>query len=196
MKTSLILAHPNPQSFNHAIAQKVVEICQEISHEIYFHDLYEEKFNPVATNEETSGDNGIPKDIQIYCHELMQSDNIAIIHPNWWAQPPAILKGWIDRVLRFGLAYSFEGKKGEVGTPVGHLKNKSVVIFNTSNTPEEIEINEFGDPLEHLWNKCIFQFCGVERFYRRMFKKLLMSTEQQRLDWLVETKEIIKKHFV
>lgn len=194
MKTSLILAHPNPQSFNHAIARKVVETCQEVSHEIFYHDLYQEKFNPVATNEETSDGNSLPKGIQTYCDELEQSDNIVIIHPNWWGQPPAILKGWVDRVLRFGIAYRFEGKPGEVGTPVGLLKNKSVVILNTSNTPEEIEINEFHDPLEHLWNKCIFQFCGVKRFHRRMFKKMIMSTEQQRLDWLVETGEIINKH--
>ena len=196
MKISLIIAHPNPQSFNHAIAQKVTEACQQLKHEIFYHDLYLEKFNPVATNEETVSADSIPDDVQTYCTELEQSDNIIIIHPNWWGQPPAIIKGWVDRILRFGIAYRFEGKKGEIGTPVGLLTNKSVIILNTSNTPEEIEINEYHDPLEHLWNKCIFQFCGVKHFYRRMFKMVAMSTDQQRAEWLSETGEIIKKHLV
>lgn len=194
MKTSIILAHPDPESLNHAICKKVVETCQELGHQIFLHDLYIENFNPCATHAETIDADCIPNEIRQYCDELSKSDNIVIIHPNWWGQPPAILKGWVDRVMRFGTAYRFEGKKGEAGTPVGLLKNKSVVILNTSNTPEEIEINEYKDPLEHLWNKCTFEFCGVETFYRRMFKMVLMSDEQQRSNWLTETGHIINKY--
>lgn len=193
MKTSIIIGHPNPKSFNHAIAQKAIETCQQLDHKVFYHDLYLENFNPVTTNEETVSVDNIPDDIQQYCNEFELSDNIIIIHPNWWGQPPAIIKGWVDRIMRFGVAYRFEGKKGEIGTPVGLLSDKSVIILNTSNTPEEIEINEYHDPLEHLWNKCIFEFCGVKQFYRRMFKMVAMSSVQQRADWLSESQEIIKK---
>jgi len=54
-----------------------------------------------------------------------------VVHPNWWGQPPAILKGWIDRILRPGVAYQFlEGDAGE-GVPVGLLKAETALIFNT-----------------------------------------------------------------
>lgn len=55
-------------------------------------------------------------------------------------QPPAILKGWVDRVIRAGVAYEFaEGDSGE-GVPIGLLKAKSALVFNTSNTLEEREL--------------------------------------------------------
>ena len=55
-------------------------------------------------------------------------------------QPPAILKGWIDRVMRPGVAYEFlEGDSGE-GVPNGLLKAKTALVFNTSNTPEDREL--------------------------------------------------------
>jgi NAD(P)H dehydrogenase (quinone) len=54
--------------------------------------------------------------IELHCREIADVDGI-IVHPNWWGQPPAILKGWVDRVLRPGVAYRFlEGDAGE-GVP-------------------------------------------------------------------------------
>jgi len=42
------------------------------------------------------------------------ADGIVFVHPDWWGMPPAILKGWIDRVLRSGVTYQFlEGDDGE-----------------------------------------------------------------------------------
>jgi Putative NADPH-quinone reductase (modulator of drug activity B) len=70
----------------------------------------------------------------------------------------SILKGWIDRVLRPGIAYRFlEGDDGG-GIPEGLLKAKSALVFNTSNTPWERELEAFGDPLERLWKDCICSF--------------------------------------
>ena len=93
--------------------------------------------------------------------EIAQAQGIVIVHPNWWGQPPAILKGWVDRVLRPEVAYRFrEGDAGD-GVPVGLLKAKAAVVFTTSNTPRERELASFGDPLETLWKNCIFGLCGV-----------------------------------
>ncbi|MHA1839334.1 MAG: NAD(P)H-dependent oxidoreductase, partial [Candidatus Ranarchaeia archaeon] len=127
--------------------------------------------------------------------ELVDSYGIVIIHPNWWCQPPAILKGWIDRVFRPGVAYTFvDGDKGE-GVPVGLLKAKIGLVFNTSDTPEERETNVFDDPLERIWRKCIFGLCGVKTFYRKMFRCIVTSTEEQRKKWLCDAKHTIYKYF-
>jgi putative NADPH-quinone reductase len=65
------------------------------------------------------------------------------------------LKGWIDRVIRPGVAYRFvDGDSGE-GVPVGLLKAKAALVLNTSNTPDDREQSAFGDPLEVLWKRCI-----------------------------------------
>ncbi len=65
--------------------------------------------------------------------------------------PPAILKGWVDRVIRPGVAYEFlEGDGGE-GVPCGLLRARAVLVFNTGNTYLEREMKIFGDPLETIW---------------------------------------------
>jgi putative NADPH-quinone reductase len=123
---------------------------------------------------------------------LIASDGIIIVHPNWWGQPPAILKGWVDRVFRAGIAYKFqEGDKGE-GIPIGLLKAKAALVINTSNTPGEREEKVFGDPLESLWEKCIFELCGVKVFYRKMFRTIVTSTLEQRKSWLNEVEWIVE----
>ena len=128
----------------------------------------------------------MPAEVEKHCNEISVADGVVIIHPNWWGQPPAILKGWVDRVIRPGVAYEFiEDDKGE-GVPRGLLKAKSAVVFNTSNTETEREINIFGDPLETIWKNCIFDLCGVRNFYRRMFNIIVVSSEEQRKEWLQE----------
>lgn len=195
MKILIVLAHPDRMSFNHAIARKAYDALRDAGHHVIFHDLYFEEFDPLLSKNEIPENGNIPSLIQSYCEELRSADGIIIVHPNWWGQPPAILKGWIDRVLRPGVAYRFEeGDKGE-GVPVGLLKAKAAIVFNTSNTPTRREINVFGDPLEAIWKRCIFDLCGVAHFHRRMFNVLVTSTLEDRQQWLKETEALVLKVF-
>ena len=135
------------------------------------------------------------KIIKTHCDELLNSDGIIIVHPNWWGQPPAIMKGWIDRVIRPGIAYEFaEGDKGD-GLPVGLLKARIGLVFNTSNTNEERENNIFKDPIDTIWKNCVFGLCGVKQFDRRMFRIIVTSDLNQRQIWLNEVKMMIDKYF-
>lgn len=195
MKISVILAHPAQESFNHAIAAAAIETLNANDHRVYFHDLYRENFAPLLLSEEFPKETSLPPDIEKHCKEVSQAQGIIIIHPNWWGQPPAVLKGWIDRVLRPGVAYEFrEGDKGE-GIPIGLLKAKSAIVFNTSNTETQREKKVFGDPLETLWKNCIFDLCGVSAFYRRTFNAIVTSSPQQRKDWLDEVRQTIDKYY-
>jgi len=195
MRISVILAHPNKKSFNHAIATSVIEALNQNGHDVYFHDLYEEHFDPILTSDEIPKDVPLPHEIEKHCGEISGTDGIIIIHPDWWGQPPAILKGWIDRVIRPGVAYEFlEGDKGE-GVPRGLLKAKSAIVFNTSNTETKRENELFGDPLEAIWKNCIFKLCGLTNFYRKMFNVIVMSSEEQRQEWLKEVRQTIDKYY-
>jgi NAD(P)H dehydrogenase (quinone) len=195
VKISVIFAHPDSKSFNHAIARTVVERLENNGHSGYFHDLYEENFDPLIAGKEITKDAPLPQAIREHCEEIAEADGIVIVHPNWWGQPPAILKGWIDRVIRPGVAYEFlEGDSGE-GVPKGLLQARAAIIFNTSNTDQEREKNVFGDPLELIWKHCVFGLCGVPVFYRRTFSVVITSTETQRKRWLDEVKAMIDKVF-
>ena len=97
--------------------------------------------------------------------------------------------------MRPGVAYEFlEGDSGE-GIPVGLLKAKRAVVFNTSNTAPEREAAVFGDPLETLWKRCIFDLCGVPDVHRYTFAIMVTSTENQRRSWLQEVRQTMTKCF-
>ncbi|MDD5169834.1 MAG: NAD(P)H-dependent oxidoreductase [Syntrophales bacterium] len=195
MKISVILAHPDQRSFNYAIAETVVEQLKQNRHGVFFHDLYRENFEPLLIQDEISKDAPLPKVIAGYCEEIVEADGIIIVHPNWWGQPPAIMKGWIDRVIRPGIAYEFmECDSGE-GIPKGLLRAGAAVVFNTANTLPEREESVFGDPLETIWKNCIFRLCGIHVFHRRTFSVIATSTEAQRKEWLGEVRAVIDSVF-
>ena len=195
MKISLILSHPNKGSFNHAIADAVATTLTRNGHLVQYHDLYEEGFNPVLPASEIPKTAVLHPLIKQHCDELADADGLVIVHPNWWGQPPAILKGWVDRVIRPGVAYEFlEGDAGE-GIPCGLLKVKTALVFNTSNTTEERERTVFSDPLDAIWKNCIFGLCGVTDVHRKMFGVVVTSTEMKREAWLLDAREMAARHF-
>ncbi len=195
MKSLVIVAHPNRASFNHAIAQTCVSALTDNGHEVIAHDLYKEAFDPMLPYDEFTKDAVPPAEIQRHCDEVSRAEGIIIVHPNWWGQPPAILKGWVDRVIRPGVAYEFlEGDKGE-GVPRGLLKARCAIIFNTSNTESAREKAVFGDPLEAIWKNCVFSLCGVPVIHRRMFDIVVTSSEAERQGWLSEVEATIERFF-
>lgn len=193
MKASIILAHPYPKSFNHAIFKTANETFQELGIEIFSHDLYEENFDPIITRGELGSDKSEDILVNQYAAELMESDILVFIHPNWWGQPPAMLKGYIDRVIRPPYAYDFPEDDNGGGLPIEKLNGKYGIVYNTANTAADRENNYFGDPLENIWRKCVFGFCGIKEYHRRMFRIISDSSEEERKNWLNEVKEDIRK---
>ncbi|HEY1406356.1 MAG TPA: NAD(P)H-dependent oxidoreductase [Spirochaetota bacterium] len=194
-KIIVIVAHPSVGSFNFAIAQTVVETLQAMDHAVTFYDLYRANFNPVVPANEIRKGGYVDPTILTYCDEVASCDAMIFIHPNWWGMPPAILTGWIDRVIRPGVAYRFvDGDSGE-GVPEGLLKGKTVLVINTSDTPDEREQKLFGDPLDRIWKKCVFDFCGIDNCHRKVFNIVVTSTPDQRAKWLGETRELVASLF-
>ena len=65
------------------------------------------RFDPLLPYDEIVRNAILPESVARHCEEIAAADGIIVIHPDWWGMPPAILKGWIDRVLRPGVAYRF-----------------------------------------------------------------------------------------
>lgn len=193
MKVLVVIGHQNPKhdSFCHALAGAAVETLRAEGHEVIYHDLYEESFDAILPHGEVLKGGEVDPVVQRHIDELRSADGIVVVHPNWWAQPPAILKGWIDRVFRQGLIYAF----GPGGTIIGHLAGKTALVLSTSNTPREAELQLYGDPLENWWRTCVFGFCGLTNFRRRNFESIVMSSAEQRQGWLQTAREIVREMF-
>lgn len=123
MKVLIVHAHPEPQSFTAALRDQAVSTLQAQGHEVQASDLYAMNWNPVASASDfTSRENpeylvyaleqrlgvksqSIAADIQQELDKLLWADLLILNFPIFWFSAPAMLKGWIDRVLVSGVCY-------------------------------------------------------------------------------------------
>lgn len=170
-------------------------------HDVIHHDLYAEGFEPCLTEEEayTIGNTledvlAKPSDPTIGQHrdEISKVHGLLVVHPNWWGKPPAILSGWLDRVLVPGVAYRLATADG---LPDGLLSISKALIFNTSDTPAEREQTILGDPLELIWGRCVLPFCGVQEYERRVFRPVVGSRDDERSNWLATVDVVTEAAF-
>ena len=153
----IIYAHPNPESFNQAVLQKVVEASA--GHDVIIRDLNGENFPPVLRWQEciNTFNKEYAKDVQVEQKFWQEADLITFVYPLWWMGFPAILKGYLDRVLTHGFAYQ-TGKE-----TIGLLKGKKMQQFATmGNTNEKYEQKGFLQSLDHTLGNGLFNFCGIE----------------------------------
>lgn len=195
MRVLLILAHPRPASLNAAMAEACRETLAGLGHQVIFHDLHTEGFDPRLPAAELGRGAALEPIIARHCAELAAVDGLICVHPNWWGMPPAALVGWLDRVLRPGVAYEFlEGDAGQ-GVPRGLLIGKTLLVLNTCDTPPQREREVFGDPLELIWRNCIAGLCGIGAFHRRVFGVVVTSTPHERAAWLAQARAQVAELF-
>jgi putative NADPH-quinone reductase len=177
----LIYAHPRPRSFNAAIASTVITALEDAGIEVQVHDLYRDGFYPVLAFEPE------PDELtERYRDELLAARGYVIVHPNWYGQPPAILKGYIDKVFREDVTFRFAADDDGSGVPEGLLTGEAALVLNTSDTHPERESAVFGDPLDGIWRDCVFGFSGVPAVHRCSFQPVAGSSDRQRRQWLEE----------
>lgn len=156
MKHLIIYAHPANHSFNHAILEKAIETSPN---NVVVRDLYHLNFDPVLTWQEFSQtlSQQYSPDIATEHQYWREADVITLIYPLWWMGFPAILKGYLDRVLSYDFAY----QNGEIES-IGLLTNKKMQQFITlGNSAEKYERKGFLNAFEHTLGKGLFEFCGI-----------------------------------
>ena len=106
MKHLIVFAHPNQQSLNRALVERIVQASHEMNVETIVRDLYTLNFNPILSwNESGACQAGIvPAEVKFEQNQIKEADLITLVYPLWWMGFPAILKGYLDRVLSYGFA--------------------------------------------------------------------------------------------
>ncbi len=175
MKISLIVAHPNPRSFNHALAHVAHASLQHLGHDVLVHDLYEEGFDPRLTERELASHTSTDPLVERHARELQQAEGLVLIHPIWFDAPPAIMKGWVDRVVREGTAF----ERGSDGGFVGLLQARQAVVITTQNAPLTPE----GDAVHHFWCEFVLPATGTPA-RRIALGPIVGSSDAVRRAWL------------
>ncbi len=161
MNTTILLAHPWHGSFNKAIFDTVTGKLANLHKPYQIIDLNKDGFNPVMTEKELAlfsrGQFSDPL-VGKYQKMLADTDELVVIFPIWWGDSPAILKGFIDKVMLKGFAYE-QGASGLIGK-LTHIKKGYVIT--TSETPTFVYKEHLGNPIDSIFLKIILQSIGVK----------------------------------
>ena len=191
MNWYVLLAHPNPGSFNHAVCNAFMEGLDQAGASYEVNDLYASRFNPMMAGDDFNQfeDGGaLPADVLDEQAKVERADCLALIYPVWWNEAPAILKGWFDRILSKGWAYDITAD----GDFKALLKLRKVVILNTADNPIQL-LEETGLNAAARLTKAdgTFTFCGAAEVDHRILGEV-SSDEEGRRRFLKEVKELGK----
>lgn len=187
-KTALIVyAHQSPASFNAAARDVAVQALTKQGYKVLVSDLYAMNFKASATAEDIKGDLQNPEhfvynnemmvawkdgrlsdDVAEEQHKVEQAELIIFQYPLYWFSMPAIMKGWIDRVLTQGFAFSMQNMYDN-----GIFKNKRAMLSFTTGAMESMYRDDslHGDINILLWplQSGVLRFCGFQVLAPQIF---------------------------
>ncbi|MFE6064534.1 NAD(P)H oxidoreductase [Streptomyces sp. NPDC056431] len=155
--TLLVLAHPRTDSLTAQVAARLHARLKDEGGTVDVLDLYAEGFDPVLRPEDEpdweNREKAYSPEVHAHMDRILAADDIVVVFPVWWFTPPAILKGWIDRVWNYGFAY---------GRSRPRLAGKRLLwLALMGGTPEEIERLGMTDALGLMLVTGISEFCGL-----------------------------------
>ena len=171
----LVYGHYNDKSFNASIKETFTKTAEEKGHQVDCVDLYKEKFDPVFAGEEPN------QDVLDHRKRIEKSEVIVLIAPIWNFRMPAIVEGWIDKVLATPWAFKFKKLVGNYGYPQGNLKGKKAIIFCTYGGPRFAVATFFYNMPTKRLRRGVFNICGISDVtYRRYFSVPFVSEKKRK----------------
>ncbi len=194
MNTVLVYAHPNPLSFNAALAKVVQEEISKLGGPIKVKDLYSMNFNPVLSEKDFEGYHigQVSEDVKQEQADIAWADLVILLAPVWWHSVPAILKGYIDRVFSIGFAYKYTSKG-----PEGLLKGKKGLLITTSGADQKAaEKTGMLTTLNNSLAGAVFGFSGFQEYKQHNFFAVPTVSDEARKQMLTELRELINSNYL
>jgi NAD(P)H dehydrogenase (quinone) len=191
MKYLIIYAHPNPESFNHAILETISEELKKSDKSFEVRDLNKMGFNPVLSAEDFAAfqSGAVPNDVKTEQEHIRSADTLIFVFPIWWSSMPAMLKGYIDRVFSLKFAYDITADG-----VIGLLKSKKAFLISTTGASKE-DNEKMGafQMMNMSMDMAIFQFSGLEVIEHKYFSSVPYVSDKDRQQMLEELRELVKK---
>lgn len=158
MKHAVIFAHPRAHSFTASIASAYQDAAHSLGHSVVTRDLYRMGFDPRLTERELpfAADFQPGSDVLSERELLKEVEVFAFVYPLWLNAPPAILKGYLDRVFGFGFAYGAGGRSQPL------MEGRSLITFSSSGAPLHW-VQETGafEAIGKLFDTYFAELCGM-----------------------------------
>lgn len=130
MRALVVYCHPKPESFTAAVRDVILERLEQAGAEVKVLDLYAMGFDPVLSAAGLDcylDENCNAHEVEDHALAVTRCDTLIFVYPTWWYGLPAMLKGWLDRVLLPGIAFRMPQGPGEViGPGLGHITRLGV----------------------------------------------------------------------
>ena len=197
MKTLIVYSHPYEGSFCNAVMNVVKAGLKKGGHACKVINLDKDNFDPVMKAKDLKAfaelGHGISEALEDldpavlrYKKKLEWAERLVMIFPVWWMTVPAIMKGFVDKVIFPGVAYEMED-----GRLVSRLRSlKQVTVISTMNTPANIYRDLFGNSLEGSLIKGTFNQIGIHDAKWISFNMVRQVEPEVRVQWLRELEEM------
>ncbi len=159
-KTLVIYAHPKTMGHCSVLLEEVVRLLKGKKTEYELIDLYAIKYDPILHEGEhyTAGGRDITDQNKDFQQKITEAERLIFIYPIWWNSMPAILKGWLDRVLTSHFAFKFTPR----GIPIKLLKERKALLFITGGTQRILAWIFLRDRAAKIMAKDTLGFCGIK----------------------------------
>lgn len=188
MNVLIVYAHPNPASFNRAILEVVDTTLRDHGHATRVRDLYAMHCRAVLDGEDLlrnwRGD--LPADTRREQDAVRWAGGLVFVYPIWWFGPPAILKGWIDRVFTRKFAFDF-GPDGMMGL----LTQEKALIINTlGGDAATYQRERWHELLVRPMAEGVLGACGIRNVLHRAFYQVPTVSPAERQAMLDEVRAL------
>ncbi|MFB5661108.1 NAD(P)H oxidoreductase [Alteribacillus sp. HJP-4] len=155
MKVLTIAAHPRKDSLTFSTLHRFVQGLKDAGHETEVLDLYRSGFDPVLREADepnwTASNQHFSPEVEREIKRMNQHDALAFIFPLWWWSMPAIMKGYIDRVWNYGVAYG-----------PNKLAHEHVLWISLAGAPvERFQKRKYDKMMEHYFNVGLADYVGI-----------------------------------
>jgi len=157
----LVLAHPNHDSFNHACARVATATLERGGHRVDVIDLYAERFVAAMSRHERlayeTDEPILDPQVADHARRLKSADALVFVYPTWWSGLPAVMKGWLERVMVPGVSFEFDPDTGKVRPTLQHVRR--IVGISTYGSPRRtvLLINDNG---RRIITRALRMSCG------------------------------------
>lgn len=182
----VISAHAPTGCYGAALTETYVNQARYFGHQVRVINLNMLQFDPVLHGGYRSVQ-PLESDLEMAQEAILWAEHLTFIYPIWWGSLPAVLKGFLDRVLLPGFAFKYRPSKA---FPEKLLKGRSAHIVATMDTPPwYFRWIYFAPGLRQL-KKNTLEFCGVQPVRSLALGPVLGSSSRQRAQWLEKTRDL------
>jgi len=170
VKHLVVLANPKETCFTRDACALYIEELRARGHEVVLRDLYAMNFNPVASADDLRGNmtGAVAADVKVEQDHVLWCDVLTFVHPIWWIDRPAILKGWVDRVMALGFAYGYSPNG-----PIGKIAGRKAVLITSSGSLQQHWTDSGKEHAMRIAQDVgTMEFCGLEMIRHLHFAPL------------------------